>query len=255
MNQNTAIADSQLIIFADNYTETFESGNLNSSPPFNWVTTDPWKWETTNEVSHTGTYSLCSGRNGNNEKSEISLSIVTSKNDSIYFAFKVSSEKGFDFLRFYIDGSLISSWSGESDWSIASYPIQKGNHILKWAYEKDDYFQKGADRSWIDDIFLPNSTITDIEKGLSINDYKVIAYPNPVDQYLSLKYYAGSKQKITVGIYDISGKLIRLLKDKNTEAGAQMETFDLAGISAGTYIIKVQNNVNDISSNVLIIKK
>ncbi|MCJ7449863.1 MAG: T9SS type A sorting domain-containing protein [Bacteroidales bacterium] len=254
-NLDAVVLDSQLIVLADKYTETFESGNLSSSAPFVWVTSDPVKWEITNEVPHTGTYSICSGRISDNGKSEISLNIVTSENDLINFAYKVSSEKGFDFLRFYIDGSLISSWSGESDWSIASYPIQKGSHTLKWAYEKDDYFQKGADRSWIDDIFLPNSTITYITKDLSINDYKVIAYPNPVKQNLTLRFYVGSRQKITVCMYDINGKFIRLLIDEFKEPGIQTETYNFAEISSGIYFIKIQNNENSITSNISFIKE
>jgi len=254
-NLDAVVLDSQLIVLADKYTETFESGNLSSSKPFLWVTSDPAKWGITNEVPHTGTYSICSGRISHNGKSEISLNIVTSENDSISFAFKVSSEKGFDFLKFYIDESLIASFSGESDWLLASYPVPKGNHVLKWAYEKDDAFSKGADRCWIDDIFLPNSTITNIENGNLINDYDAIAYPNPVEHSLNLRYYVGSDQKIQVGIFDISGKLIRLLKDENIEPGTYMDTFDLSGIRTGTYVIKLQNNENNFSSNILIIKK
>jgi hypothetical protein len=254
-NLDAVLDDSINIIFADKNTETFESGNINSLPPFTWTTMDPGKWIISNNVAHTGTYSISSGSIPDYGKSEISLNMVTSENDSIYFAYKVSTEEEDDFLRFYIDELLISEWSGESDWSMANFPIQKGNHTLKWVYEKDRSLYEGYDRCWIDDIFIPNSTITHVEKDISMNDHKVIAYPNPVEQYLTLKYVVESEQIITISLYDISGKFIKLLNDEIKGPGIQTETYNLAEISSGLYIIKIQNNKNSMTSNVSFIKE
>ncbi|MBG0859551.1 MAG: T9SS type A sorting domain-containing protein [Bacteroidales bacterium] len=255
MNLSTVLNDSKLMVLADDYTETFETGNLSSSPPFEWINTNQGKWEISNEYLNTGIYSLCSGRIGNSETSEISLDMVVNKNDSVFFSYKVSSEDSYDCLRFYIDGILIYEWSGESDWDIAKFPIQQGNHTLKWAYEKDMSYSEGADRCWIDDIFLPNSAVTQVEKSLSINNYKAIAYPNPVEKYLTLKYLIESKEKISISLYDITGRLIKLLNDDYKEPGIQTETYNLEGISNGLYVIKIQNNENRISSSVFINKE
>jgi hypothetical protein len=256
LNQDVILSTSQIIIFADTRTETFESGNLHSSSLFDWHTPDSGKWDITDVIAHTGAYSICSGITEDNKTSEISINIETTENDSIFFIYKVSSEES-DYLRFYNDELLISEWSGEVDWNVARFPVSKGNHKLKWTYEKDKYYKEGADKSWIDNIFFPNSMIgtTHIEKSRSLNEYKVIVYPDPVEQFLTLRYYVEYNQEIIVRLYDMNGKLIRLLNDENKETGIQTETYNLAGISTGMYIIKLQNKENVKSSNVFFIKE
>jgi hypothetical protein len=256
LNHDTILTSSKLIIHADNRTETFESGNLLSSSQFDWITPASGKWDITKAVAQTGTFSICSGITEDNKKSEISINIETTENDSIFFIYKVSSDEA-DYMKFYIDDLLLSEWSGENDWSVAGFPVSKGYHILKWSYEKDEYYKEGADKAWIDNIFFPNSmTITThIEKDLSPNDYKVIAYPNPVEQDLTVRYNVESKQTIKITLYNLNGKFIRLLTDENKEPGIQSEIYNLAGISSGMYIIKFQNNENAKSSSVLFIKE
>ena len=44
-----------------------------------------------------------------------------------------------DYFRLYVDGNPLSSWSGETDWQVYECDIVgEGEHVLKWAYEKDD---------------------------------------------------------------------------------------------------------------------
>lgn len=88
---------------------------------------------------------------------------------NITFARRVSSEAGWDCLRFYIDGnpqvitptasaclggSTQTGISGDVAWASISVPITAGTHILTWSYEKDE-FVSGADAAWIDSLTLP----------------------------------------------------------------------------------------------------
>jgi hypothetical protein len=64
----------------------------------------------------------------------------------ISFFRKVSSELGYDYLRFYIDGAEQNQWSGELDWSQESFPVTPGPHTFKWSYTKDLSVSAGRDR-------------------------------------------------------------------------------------------------------------
>jgi hypothetical protein len=86
---------------------------------------------------------------------QITLNVSAAGN--ISFARKVSSESGYDFLKFYIDGVLKGSWSGNQDWVEVDYPVTVGNHTFKWEYSKDGSQVNGSDCAWVDFIIFPQS--------------------------------------------------------------------------------------------------
>ena len=73
----------------------------------------------------------------------------------ISFKRKVSSESGWDFLRFFADGVEKLSWSGEQDWGDATCNLTAlgpGEHVLEWRYVKDGSVSRGSDCAWIDRV-------------------------------------------------------------------------------------------------------
>lgn len=81
---------------------------------------------------------------------------------------KVSSELGFDFLRFYIDGVEQDSLSGEVDWQQASFTVTgAGIHKLKWVYAKDDSKTSGSDRAWLDQVSWQTAATTTFQTWAS----------------------------------------------------------------------------------------
>jgi hypothetical protein len=86
---------------------------------------------------------------------------------NIRFAYRVSSEEGYDCLRFFIDGAAQNfastcefnhggiGASGAVDWTFVDLPIGPGVHTLTWSYEKDFSDFQGEDTAWIDNVFLP----------------------------------------------------------------------------------------------------
>ena len=75
--------------------------------------------------------------------------------DTLSFYYKVSSELGYDFLKFYLDGAELGRWSGNKDWTKVSYPVMVGEHSFSWVYEKDEATVSGQDAAWIDYIQFP----------------------------------------------------------------------------------------------------
>jgi PKD repeat protein len=59
--------------------------------------------------------------------------------------------------------------------------------------------------------------------------------PNPAGDVLALRFGIPARQGVKVGIYDVSGRLIRTPVDGEMEAGDYMARIDLSGIPAGVY--------------------
>jgi len=65
----------------------------------------------------------------------------------------VSSETGFDYLEFHINGVLQSGRiSGNEDWQQKSYTLPGGTHTLRWRYTKDASITTGTDAGWVDQV-------------------------------------------------------------------------------------------------------
>jgi len=56
---------------------------------------------------------------------------------NLKFYWKVSSEKYYDSLWFFMDGMTAGYINGEVDWQGKSYNIGGGTHTLKWSYNKN----------------------------------------------------------------------------------------------------------------------
>lgn len=71
---------------------------------------------------------------------------------TLLFWWRVSSEKDWDYLKFYIDGILIDKISGETGWEEVKHDLEIGEHIIKFTYSKDYSGESGADAGWVDGI-------------------------------------------------------------------------------------------------------
>ena len=127
--------------------EDFETGDFSQFP-----------WETNWEISgdaYEGSYSVKSTNNSDNTTSELSVQLEVTSNGTISFFRKVSSEANYDYLYFYIDGSLQDQWAGEVPWGEVSYPVTYGTHTFTWEYYKDQSVSNGSDCAWVDYIIFP----------------------------------------------------------------------------------------------------
>ncbi|NCD42013.1 MAG: T9SS type A sorting domain-containing protein [Bacteroidia bacterium] len=142
------IFNSKIGLIVDNYeTGDFSAFNYTFSGAANWIVTQGNAFE--------GEYAAQSGPISDQQRTDLILNYHVASDDSIHFMYKVSSENSYDYLRFFIDGTQLGAWSGEQDWSQASYPVSEGEHEFRWAYEKDYSVANGSDCGWIDYLLLP----------------------------------------------------------------------------------------------------
>jgi hypothetical protein len=131
--------------------EHFETGLMK----YYWQFRGIKPWEISSSAKQDDVFSTKSGVISHSEKSEMYLEGQFLFNDSISFYLKVSSENGYDYLKFYIDNSEVGRWSGTKDWGKVSFPVSAGYHRLRWVYEKDEATSAGLDAAWIDNIQFP----------------------------------------------------------------------------------------------------
>jgi len=133
------------------FTDGFESGDLLHLA---WTTAGAAPWFVTNNVVDQGQYAARSGVIGDGQTSSLILSNAFTAG-IVSFDYKVSSEPGWDFLNFYVDGVLYKQWSGEVGWANYAFVLNAGAHTLKWTYVKDPNISSGLDAAFIDDVNLP----------------------------------------------------------------------------------------------------
>ncbi len=150
--------------------EDFETGNFHK---FKWQFKGEKPWQVSSAVKYESSYSAKSGALNDLEKSEMFMEGQVLFNDTISFYRKVSSETGYDFLRFYVDDHELGKWSGNKDWAKVSFPVSAGNHRFRWVYEKDEATIAGLDAAWIDYIQLPSFSQSDLDAG----SVKTVAVP------------------------------------------------------------------------------
>jgi hypothetical protein len=132
--------------------EDFETGDFSK---FDWQMSGGSNWTITQINPQQGIFSARSGIIGDQQTSALYLSGNVLVNDTISFFCKVSSEPGYDYLKFYIDGQEMQSWSGDLNWIRVKFPVAVGKHAFKWSYEKDSSTKGGEDVAMVDYIVFP----------------------------------------------------------------------------------------------------
>ena len=157
--------------------EDFESGGFSSFP---WQMSGTRSWVIDNATTYEGSYSGKSGNIYDSQTSTMSLTLDDiPAGEQISFYYKVSSESGWDYLQFYIDGALQDEWSGEVGWTQATYNLSSGTHTFRWTYDKDGSQSHGSDCGWVDYIVLPQADNDSDDDGITNDVDNCPSTPNP----------------------------------------------------------------------------
>jgi len=146
---------------AANPTEDFETGDLSK---FLWEHSGAADWAVTSQERHSGIYGAQAGSITHRENTTLQVTLDCISGNITFYR-KVSSELGYDYLQFSIDGVEQDKWSGQEDWAEVSFPVAEGKRTFQWTYAKDSSASEGADTAWIDDIVFPSRT-QNIESSL-----------------------------------------------------------------------------------------
>ena len=130
---------------------SFETGAFEPQWTFGGIS----PWTISSESPYDGLYCSRSGVIGHSQSTEMSIELYLTAAGTVSFYRKVSSESGYDYLKFYIDGVQQGQWSGTVAWGEVNFSVTAGLHTFKWSYSKDVSVVSGSDCAWVDYIIFP----------------------------------------------------------------------------------------------------
>ncbi len=232
-NPATIILEKEYIFVIGQVSEDFETGDFSQHP---WGHGGDANWIITGTTPFEGNYSAQSGNISDNETSDLFVPYEVLTADSIRFFYRVSSESGYDFLRFYIDNVKAAEWSGEADWSYTAFAITAGIHTFGWKYEKDITVSNGEDAAWIDKIIFPPVDIfTGVDNPQNISR-AMLVYPNPASEKITILPGTVNNNLFDMTICDPAGKVVYNLH--LSASGGSIEA-DVSGLMPGLYFIRL----------------
>ena len=149
--------------------EDWESGAIDTSL---WENLSTLPFTIVTSSAQNGSYSAQSGLIGNDQVSDISVTLNLEMAAMVTYYAAASSEPNYDKLTFYLDdldtGEIsASSVSGEQPWLRRVYQIPAGTHKLIWRFRRDSVGDGGLNRAWLDTIVVNKwvSVIPDVTEG------------------------------------------------------------------------------------------
>ena len=134
-----------------------------------WTTGGDAQWFGETNVSHDGVSAAQSGDIGQSQESDLFTTIATNYSGNCTFWWQVSSELGFDFLEFRINGIVQTNISGTTGWQPVSIHVPAGTNQLEWRYYKTSPFVSGEDAGWVDQFaFVPDPPLITLQPASQI---------------------------------------------------------------------------------------
>ncbi|MDW7980708.1 MAG: immunoglobulin domain-containing protein [Verrucomicrobiales bacterium] len=226
VNTNLAVALNATNLVWDSWSATNRAG----APQI----TTAGVWFAQTYVTHDDDAAAQSGAIGHNQQSVLQTTVTGP--GTLTFWWRVSSELGYDFLRFYVDNFTqpVAGISGETDWQQVTVPITEGSHLLRWVYVKDGSISTGQDAGWVDEVvFVPNPPV-------------IGQHPS------SVVAPAGNSVSFVVGVTGAQPLTYQWLKNGTNLPGANSPVLELLNLTrrdAGTYAVMVCNPSGCVTSS------
>ena len=152
-------------------------------------------------------------------------------------------------LRFNFDGTLDNNFGtngemvtivGDGYSNYNSIVIQPDDKIVaagvsftsSGIYGNDDEFT----------VVRYNSNLSG-ENDYSFEESNFLLYPNPAINWIAVEYTLFKDEVMTIGIYDISGKLIKsILSNTKINKGRIKEQIDIRDVQSGIYIVRISSD-------------
>lgn len=231
--------------------EDWETGDFSQ---FGWIQGGNVPWYITTANPYEGVDCAVSGNINDDQTSTLSVSLDVLINDTISFWKKVSCEQDFDFLSFYIDGTLMNQWSGTIAWSKEAYPVTAGTHIFRWEYAKDYMVSSGSDCAWVDYILFPPSTSEYAglkEEAVAANFLR--CFPNPASNQTTIEFFLAEPAPVILALYDLTGRCIKTILPGIEETnGLHSLSFNTADLDAGLYYFRLSTENQHITHKLII---
>ncbi|MFA4911489.1 MAG: M4 family metallopeptidase, partial [Desulfobacteria bacterium] len=134
--------------------ESFEGASL----PSGWTTGGNANWSISTTTAKDGSQSIKPGTITHSQSTYVQRTVTFPAPGTLSFFIRASSELGYDFAEFYVDGVRKARWSGTVPWTSYAIYLGAGSHTFKWQYVKDSSVSSGSDTVWVDAVtYVPEA--------------------------------------------------------------------------------------------------
>jgi len=79
-------------------------------------------------------------------------------------------------------------------------------------------------------------------------------YPNPFNPTTTIRFFTQDEARARIGVYDVAGRMVRVLLDEVIGAGVHEMTFDAGGLPSGTYLVRLQSGSRMVTRKVVLMR-
>ncbi len=79
-------------------------------------------------------------------------------------------------------------------------------------------------------------------------------YPNPINNQCNINYALNQKSKVSISLYDVTGRLVKNMVDESKNPGNHNNVFDITNLPQGVYFIRLSIESHSITKKVVFIK-
>jgi hypothetical protein len=220
-----------------------------------WDTGGNARWFCENEDYYFGYSAARSGAVGDGQSSYMESQVRGAGDLSFYW--KVSSESGYDFLYFMIDGIIYDQISGSTEWNQKTFYIPDGTHTIIWEYSKNASVSYYQDCAWLDkvvyNIYTPtvtpgvnpapavSPTATAVPLPAAADGASYV-YPQPANNTAHFVYSTDEAGDAEISVYNLAAKLSAKAGGTAVRSGANRLDLDITSFAPGVYyyLIKVR---------------
>lgn len=207
-------------------------------------------WDTTSATYHSATHCLTDSRTGNyvnnvNRYAQMAtgVNLQTYTGATVTWWEKYSTEGGYDYCRpeKSIDGgstwtALIPAYSGLGpDWQKVTVDVSQhcgavADFRIRFRITSD--VAVVADGWYVDDVIIYGyKPATGVESGNTVSataleTMLMPAAPNPTGDRTAISFHLSAPGRVSLGIYDVAGRLVRTLVSENRTAGHHKAAWD-----------------------------
>ena len=142
-------------------------GDAVDAPQLPWITGGNAAWFSQDVTTQDGEDAAQSGAIGDDEEAWIQTTVTGP--GTLSFWWNVSSEDGYDYLEFLMDGNWQNDITGDWGWDQQSYEIEPGQHTLRWRYYKSGSNMGGFDAGFLDLVNF--AAITNTPPVITLNPF------------------------------------------------------------------------------------
>ncbi len=99
-----------------------------------------------------------------------------------------------------------------------------------------------------------NLGVEEQQESFAMNRLSFKVYPNPAKLLTTIRYSLPAESKISLQLYDISGRLVKTLVDEKKKSGIYNINFNSKTLSAGVYFLSLQTNSKRLIERLVVVK-